>query len=317
MLDGTNKGVPSPLAWERSGEWRTLLLIMLNYAGWLLLTLYWQDIPVPLLALGGAFCLGLFGSLQHEAIHGHPTRSRRVNLALVVPPLWLWLPLRIYDESHRLHHEVGLTLPGDPESWYLVESHWQRRSAMGRLVLTLNQTLAGRLILGPWISAYRVWRDLLFGAKPLRTRLWTILTHVLGVAVIFLWLAWVEMPLYLYVLAFAWPGSSLAMVRSFMEHRYDDDEARRTIIVRGCPLTRLLFLNNNFHVVHHTHPSLPWYRVAAEYYRNRHIYDTVNGGFTLKGYWSMAGRYLFRPWTTRCCRIPSPGAELVKPKRQL
>ena len=46
----------------------------------------WIVIPV------GVLLITLHGSLQHEIVHGHPTRWQDVNRALGMVPLSLWLP---------------------------------------------------------------------------------------------------------------------------------------------------------------------------------------------------------------------------------
>ena len=60
-------------------EWPTWLLIAAIYGAWLALILLSPSLGLllsaPLLALVSAWHL----SLQHELIHGHPTRSTRLN----------------------------------------------------------------------------------------------------------------------------------------------------------------------------------------------------------------------------------------------
>ena len=89
---------------------------------------------------------------------------------------------------------------------------------------------------------------------------WLWLRHALGVAVVLYWVIGVcEMPLWLYLLAFVWPGISLTLLRSFHEHQPSRDPALRTNSLRAPLPIRLLYLNNNFHVAHHAHPGVPWY----------------------------------------------------------
>ena len=56
-------------------------------------------------------------SLQHEALHGHPTRSAALNEALVFLPLGLLFPYRRFKMLHLRHHNnSALTDPyDDPE----------------------------------------------------------------------------------------------------------------------------------------------------------------------------------------------------------
>ena len=106
-------------------EWPTWLLVILVYPAWMILTLYWSSVPGWLLCLVGGFTVALHSSLQHELIHGHPTRNTVLNLTLGWPPLSLWLPLELYCESHMRHHLSDLTHPeSDPESFYVRKRDW-------------------------------------------------------------------------------------------------------------------------------------------------------------------------------------------------
>ena len=102
----------------------------------------------------GAWLIAWQMSLQHELIHGHPTRSRRINAALGFPPLWLWLPFACYQESHLAHHAGdGLTDPRrDPESFYVTGEEWSRMGPVRRMLTHANNTFVGRVLIGPALS---------------------------------------------------------------------------------------------------------------------------------------------------------------------
>jgi fatty acid desaturase len=55
-------------------EWPTLALATFIYTAWFLLTYFWASIPYVLLFIAGGWLLAWHGSLQHEVLHGHPTR---------------------------------------------------------------------------------------------------------------------------------------------------------------------------------------------------------------------------------------------------
>ena len=55
-----------------------------------------------------------------------------------------------------------------------------------------------------------------------------------------------------------------------------------------------LFLNNNFHVVHHSHPRVPWYRLPQLYAKNRERFLTRNGGYVYRSYADIFRRHLLR-----------------------
>ncbi len=103
-----------------------------------IVTWFWRDLPWWALAPLGAWIIAWQMNLQHEVIHGHPTPWRTVNEALGVWPLSLWLPYRIYRETHMRHHQdANLTDPfEDPESYYWTTAGWRdlgpARSGAGR-----------------------------------------------------------------------------------------------------------------------------------------------------------------------------------------
>src|SRR3546814_17450489 len=94
--------------------------------------------------------------------------------------------------------------------------------------------------------------------------------HAAGVALVLLWvIAVCGLPLWQYLLLFVYPGIALSLVRSFLEHQARPAVSERSVIVESGPLMRLLFLNNNLHLVHHDKPGLPGYRLPA-FYRPPH-----------------------------------------------
>lgn len=295
-----------------AGEWLTGLMIAATLASWISLTLVWQSIPIYLLPIAGGLCLAFYSSLQHEAIHGHPTCNRRFNLVLVGLPLLLWLPISHYEKNHRAHHRNELTRPDvDPESWYVTAERWQRMSTFNRLLSVINNTFAGRMIIGPLLTAYVTFKEMVFGTPGSSRSVIDALTqnalHLIGVLLVIGWLWKIAvMPIHIYLLAFVWPATSLLLIRSFVEHRYDNNPEARTAIVEGCAAMRLLFLNNNYHVVHHRYPSLPWYRIPDVYRqlsgtssdKQPEVSRNVVGGPWYAGYANIARRFSFSPWTS-------------------
>ena len=279
-------------------ELPTWALLVANYCSWLLLTWYSASIPWWLVLPLGGFIVGLYGSLQHEFLHGHPTHHAGLNKALVWLPLGLWMPYTIYRDSHIAHHRCQrLTDPvEDPESFYVPAARWAQLPWPSRAILIINNTLAGRLLIGPAVVVMQFWaaqaRQLISGDWRY-AGMWG--RHLLGCAAVLYWVVGVcQMPLWQYVLLFAWPGLSLTLLRSFTEHRPVDALDQRTIIIEGSWLTRLLFLNNNYHQVHHSEPGLAWYRIAGRYRQNRDRFIRENGGFYFQSYFDLFKNYLFR-----------------------
>jgi fatty acid desaturase len=283
---------------RRKSERETLLLAAAIYAAWLGLTYAHRWAPTPLLVCLGAWVVAWHGSLQHETIHGHPTRSPTINTLIGSPPLSLWLPYERYRQTHLAHHASDdLTEPSaDPESRYLR----RRAGAMGAIEASLkgwSSTLFGRLSLGPIIEISTfLAREGAVLARGDRQG-WTIWTvHVLQTTLIILWLTLVcHMSLFLYLAAFIYPGAALTLLRSFAEHRAAESPGRRIAIVENAPVLGLLFLNNNLHAVHHAHPGASWRQLPHLFKRHRSQIVSDNGGLIYDGYADVFRRFLFAP----------------------
>ena len=77
-------------------DWPTLFVIAGFWITLLGLVFTSDRLPGVVVVVGLGILGCLYMSLQHEVIHGHPTRSRRVNHALVGVPLGLMLPFARY-----------------------------------------------------------------------------------------------------------------------------------------------------------------------------------------------------------------------------
>ena len=291
-------------------EWPTWAILAAVHGGWLALTWHAAALPWWVVLVAGGWLTAWHGSLQHEAIHGYPTRSPRLNAALVWLPVGLWMPYAIYRETHVEHHESAhLTDPAaDPESFYVSAQGWARMGRLRRALHVINQTLAGRLSIGPAVIAGRFWlaeaRRLLRGDFA-HARTWA--AHVAGVALVFAWTAGVcEMSIAAYVALFAWPGLSLTLLRSFAEHEPASEEDRRTVIVESGLFGSLLYLNNNLHAVHHAFPGVPWHAIPAARRAHRDRFDGPGGPRVHRGYAAIARRWLLRP--RDCPMHPGLGA---------
>ncbi len=282
---------------DTAGEWRTVALVLVCYILWGV-----AIGPVALVSLPAAIVLaGLAGalhsSLQHEAIHGHPFRDQRWNALLVLPALTLVVPYARFRDLHLAHHrDADLTDPyDDPESNYLDPAVWRALPRSLRVVLSANNTLAGRMVFGPLIgSAWFFcddWRRMRGGDRAV-LRGW--LLHLPAVAVVLAAYAAVgQMPLWA-LLVSAYLALSLLKIRTFAEHRAHEHSAGRTVVIEDRGPLALLFLNNNLHVVHHMHPSVPWYRLPTLYARNPKRYLGRNGGYRFASYRELFARHLWR-----------------------
>ncbi|WP_225770107.1 fatty acid desaturase [Inquilinus sp. Marseille-Q2685] len=266
------------------------------YGGWAALLWFHAAIPAPLFVAAGAVLLAWHGSLQHETIHGHPTRSRRINTAVGWPPLSLWLPYASYRDLHLRHHrDAHLTSPvEDPESYYITGDRWSALSPAGRAVLRFNRTLLGRFLIGPALAWYGLWAEELPALRHDRRARIVWATHLAGAAAV---LAVVTVgfgvsPILYVVTCYA--GTSLSLLRSFAEHRAGP-EGLRTAVVASGPFFSLLFLNNNLHVAHHARPGLAWYRLPRFAAANDSAAVAARGAGLYHGYGEIVRRFLLRP----------------------
>ena len=92
-------------------EWPTLALLIADYAAWLALTKMYGDWPLWLIVPGVALLLTLHSSLQHEVLHGHPTRSAVVNRLQ-------WCGGAIADRAViRARRSVRVPVPTSVRAW--------------------------------------------------------------------------------------------------------------------------------------------------------------------------------------------------------
>ncbi len=283
----------------RKVEWPTILLAVVIYVWWGLATYFWRNLPVWALVPLGAWAIAWQMNLQHEVIHGHPTPWRAVNLAIGVWPLSLWLPWSLYRDTHLRHHlDQNLTDPfEDPESYYWTSAGWRDLGPFARAVVAAQSTLVGRIVVGPaWMIGRFVFdllRDAWRGRNDARG---VLFRHLLQCIPVVVWVVGIcGMPLWVYLAAFVYPGMSLAMVRSFAEHRAAAEPEKRTAIVENARILGPLFLFNNLHVAHHLRGGLPWYQIPTFYRLNREALIRRNGGLVYDGYFDVARRYALRP----------------------
>jgi fatty acid desaturase len=304
-----------------SVEAPTLLLILVTYGAWLAFTWAWRGWPLMLVAPPLVVLLVLHSSLQHEIIHGHPTRHAWLNRLLGMVPLNLWLPFAVYRFEHLTHHlDARLTDPlDDPESYYWLPADWASLNPLHRTILRVQQTLAGRFLIGSF------WRIGLFLRGQIRAVLrnegasravW--LEHLLWCVPVVLWVQVVcGMPMWIYVLAIVFPANGILLIRSFGEHRATPVMRERVAIVERSWILGPLFLFNNLHALHHEAPMIPWYRYNARYRRIRERLIADNGGLVYRTYFDVARRFLFRAHDViehPTGRVPGDSISTSRPK---
>lgn len=306
-------------------DWPTLVLLLLCYGVWGCALFWLTSISLWLAIPTASLAITLHASLQHEVIHGHPFRDPRLNAALVFPALNLAIPYLRFRDTHLEHHrDAMLTDPyDDPETNYIDPVIWERLPAWKRMVLRFNNTLLGRLLIGPVIAQIAfVKTDVALISKDQPSVLSGWLLHI-PAACLILGLVWFSpMPLWAYICA-AYCALSILKLRTFLEHQAHHSARGRTVVIEDRGLFALLFLNNNFHVVHHMHPKVAWYRLPALYFANRDKYLRRNRGYVYRNYRQIIHHYLLTAkdpvqhplWRgdQRQSPLPERAARMIKP----
>lgn len=283
-------------------EWPTYVLAITIYAGWFgALTLLhaglisqWSATPILVVLLVW------YMSLQHELLHGHPTRCLWFNKLLGFAPLAMWYPYTLYRDTHLAHHrDAHLTMPGlDPESNYVSQAEWQSMGRLMRCVWHVRKTFVGRLVVAPPMAIAMLaiqtmgdWRKGRWHYLPM----WV--THIALVAGMLEGIAqYSHLSVWHYVFAVSWPALAVAMVRSFYEHRAAPEGKSRITINDAGLVMRLLYLNNNYHLVHHALPRVAWYQLPTAYRLRQIQYRQQAGDFWVAGgYSALLRQYAFRP----------------------
>jgi fatty acid desaturase len=271
-------------------RWATIVVALAIGLLWLGLAAGHDYVPTPLLLLALALLGAWYGSLQHEVIHGHlPTWVGRAPLGLLVP-------FCRYRATHIDHHRNELlTDPlADPESFYVAAEAWANANVAQRFLLQSTRTLLGRMLLGPLVFNGRFIGNDMRGVRHNgHAAAWV--KHLIGVVTVIVVVRSLGLPLWIYALGFVYGGSSITLLRSFVEHRAVDDGPQSAMVLTN-PALSLLFLNNNLHFVHHAAPGAPWYALPALARDMGAITLARRGAGVYDGYRDVVRRYAFRPF---------------------
>jgi len=297
-------------------DWPTVTLALAIYGAFALVTWFARALPWWAILPVGAIIVCLQSSLQHEAVHGYPTPWRWVNTAIALPSLWLWLPYGINRRIHLQHHiDQNLTDPRlDPESNYLTANAWAEMSPLHRVVRRAMTSLLGRVVIGPFYFAVQALGDLALAVQRRDNdtlKHWAI--HGVVVTALLWWvIAVCGISFGAYLLFFVWPGTGLALIRSFAEHRSAPDVAARTATIEAGLFWSFLFLNNNLHALHHAEPTAPWHCRPAAYRQQRAAVLGRSRYHLVAGYASLFRNHLFdakepllHPSETRSRPVPA------------
>ena len=267
---------------KRSIEWPTLILTLCVYGAYA----FGAFVVLPMSLVLGMLIMVIVGilhsSLTHEVLHGHPFKSVFANALLVFPALIIFIPYLRFKDTHLDHHrDERLTDPyDDPETNFMDPQVWDQFPKWRQSLHLFNNTLLGRMLLGPVLSQIAFMRAdirlILVGDR--RVALGWLL-HVPSLFVAYVMVVIVAgVPVWVWVLA-SYLSMAILKIRTFLEHRVHDHPRGRSVVVEDRGLLSFLFLNNNFHSVHHAHPSVPWYALPRLFASKRDRFLAMNDGY--------------------------------------
>ena len=278
-------------------ELPTLALLILCYLGFAAVSIGSNTVGPIATALILSVLVALHASLQHEILHGHPFKNQFWNDVLVFPAIGVFVPYQRFRDTHLDHHkDPNLTDPyDDPESNFLDPQNWDRLPGVAKRLYDFNNTLAGRMTVGPALGLWQFYvqdiRAILGGQARV---LAAYVLHAGGLVLVGMWWAiWASAPFWT-LLAAAYGGMSILKIRTFLEHRAHERSAARTVVIEDRGLLALLFLNNNFHSVHHAHPKIAWHKLPAVFHSRREEFMRRNDAYYYRSYAEIFRLYFLR-----------------------
>lgn len=274
-------------------EWPTVFLWLGCWVAWVLCLFV---LPPVLAAVMLVFVLVLQSSLSHEALHGHPFRVKWANDGMAIISLGLFIPYLRFRDTHLAHHiDERLTDPyDDPETNFCDPIIWAKMPKWQRSMMRANNTLLGRMLIGPVISQFMFmrgdWREIRAGDQAVALA-WALhlISSIIVVAVVLVG----DLPIWTYLLC-CYLAISILKIRTFLEHRAHNDAIARTVIIDDKGPLAFLFLNNNLHAVHHMHPQVAWYNLPQLYRQNAECYDAFNEGYSYPSYTHIFARFFVK-----------------------
>ena len=278
-------------------EWPTMSLLALVYVLYALVLIYASSLGWALSILILIPLITLHSSIQHELIHTIEQKYPFLAQTLVFPAIGLFIPYLRFRDQHLAHHEnENLTDPfDDPESNYMAPEMWDTLPNWLKLVFQIDSTLLGRMLLGPFVGNiifmvedWRLWRG---HRDPSVAIAW--LAHIPAAALVVYWVSLSDLPFWAYFIA-AYFGLSVLKIRTYLEHRAEEQANGRSVIIEDRGVLAFLFLNNNYHAAHHAHPMVRWYHLPKLFSQHREKYLGRNGGYYFQNYWAIFKAYAFQ-----------------------
>lgn len=249
----SHRGAPAGPVWANPTVWMFAAFLVTFAAS---LSYLWGVVPAWAAIGLGAFARYLGFTVMHEASHRVAHRNRRVNDFLGWPPgLALTVTLNVFRTCHTKHHTHTNQPDIDPDLDVARSPRWLRPLW---LLAPLWSYRAGYFGKGWAKTRSHWWMQVVFDVTMLIAVLAAVVMgYTVELLVVFV------VPL---VLALAF----LSLAFDLIPHLpYDSTE--RFYDTRALPgrTLNVLFLGQNYHLVHHLWNSVPWYKYQAVYAETR------------------------------------------------
>ncbi len=263
------RGVPDPGIPLPVVAWPTVALWSGSFVVWVLTV--WGSLtdrlPAPVTVLVLAAVTFLMFTVLHEAMHhaaGSITRVNEVLGRLSVPFVSFFASFPMLRYVHIEHHRnTNEDMRTDPDAWTSHGPAWQLPLRWATTDLWYVRFYAPRLSGRPVQERREAAAALFFGVALVGVAAAT--GHLVDVLLL------VVLPQRLGLLVLAWWFDWLP--HHGLTHTQREDRYRTTRVRVGAEwaMTPVL-LYQNYHLVHHLHPSIPFYRYIRAWENNREAY---------------------------------------------
>ncbi len=200
--------------------------------------------------------LHLSGTVIHDASHHAAHPNRKMNAAMGhASALLLGFSFPVFTRVHMQHHANVNDPKNDPDHfvstcgplWLIAPRFMYHEFYFFKRKLWRKNELL-EWFLGRLSFAAIVFCGIHFGFMPYLMNYWFTPALVVGMA--------------------------LGLFFDYLPHRpFQERDRWKNARVYPSPLLNLLIMGQNYHLIHHLWPSIPWYRYEAAYHATRPILD--------------------------------------------
>ncbi|AFZ34624.1 fatty acid desaturase [Stanieria cyanosphaera PCC 7437] len=245
-----------------------LMLIALSVIGY-----FWWGVPGWCCFSANVLALHLSGTVIHDASHNSAHSNRVLNAILGHgSALMLGFAFPVFTRVHLQHHAHVNDPENDPDHfvstggplWLIAARFFYHEVFFFKRRLWKNYELL-EWFLSRLFLAVIVIVSIRYGFIGYITNFWFVPALVVGIA--------------------------LGLFFDYLPHRpFQERDRWKNARVYPSPILNLLILGQNYHLVHHLWPSIPWYKYQAAYRATKPLLDAKGcdqslGLFEGKNFW--------------------------------